>query len=61
MWTQAVEAVNFVMATATIEARPAGALVHVFLAVFAGETRSALTLITVHQVLNERETFRYYL
>lgn len=51
-WTQAVEAVDLVMATAAVEARPAGALVHVFLTVFAAETRSAHTFITVDQVLS---------
>lgn len=54
-WTQAVEAVNFVMATAAVEARPAGALVHVFLTVFTAEARSTLTFITVHQVLRGGE------
>lgn len=44
------------MAAAAVEARPAGALVHVLLAVFARETRRARALITAHQVLNEEET-----
>lgn len=51
-----MEAVDLVVAAAAIEARPAGALVHVFLTVVAAETGSAHTLITIHQVLNERET-----
>lgn len=49
--TQAVEAVDLVVAAAAIEAWPAGALVHVFLTVVAAETGSAHTLITIHQVL----------
>lgn len=50
-WTEAVEAVNFVMATAAFETRFAGALVHVRLTAFTPETRSAHTLKPVHQVL----------
>ncbi len=52
-WTQAVEAVNFVIATAAIEAGSAGALVHVPVTVLAGETQGTHTLITVQQVLKE--------
>lgn len=50
-----MEAVHFVVAAAAVEARPAGALVHVFLTVFTAESQSARTFITVHQVLRERE------
>lgn len=55
-WTEAVEAANFVMATAAFETRLAGALVHVRLTAFTPETRSAHTLKPVHQVLAERES-----
>lgn len=49
-----MEAINFVVAAAAVEARPAGALVHVRLAAFAAEAQSAHTLKAVHQVLDER-------
>lgn len=52
-WTQAVEAAHLIKAAAAVEARRAGALVHVFVTVFAAEARSARTLIAVQQVLSE--------
>lgn len=54
--TQAAEAVDLVVAAAAVEARRAGALVHVALTVLAAETRSAHTFITVDQVLRETRT-----
>lgn len=52
-WTEAVKAINLVMATAAVEARLADALVQVFLTVITFKSRSAHALETIHQVLNE--------
>lgn len=49
--TQALEAVDFVLTAAAVQARRARALVDVPLAVLAGEARRARATIAVHQVL----------
>lgn len=56
---EALEAVHLVLAAAAIEARRAGALVHVALAMLAGEARWTKAVVAVHQILaSERETGR---
>lgn len=59
--TQALEAVDLVLAAAAVQTRRARALVDVPLAVFAGEAGRACAPVSVHQVLGgqERHRFKY--
>lgn len=54
--TQALEAVDLVLAAAAVQTRRARALVDVPLAVLAGEAGRACAPVSVHQVLGGRET-----
>lgn len=53
--TQALEAVHLVLTAAAIQARRADALVHVPLAVLAGESEQTHAAVTIYQVLKRDE------
>lgn len=54
--TEAVKSIDSVMAAAAVKARPAGAVVQIPLTVLPSKTRSALTFVTVHQILAGKST-----